>query len=39
MSPFTWGSIGLGLRLVYNEEASTATTPVIDVDIFHTRQG
>ena len=39
MSPFTWGSIGLGLHLVYNEEESTATTPVIDVNIFHTRQG
>jgi hypothetical protein len=39
MSPFTWGSIGLGLLLVYNEEASTATAPVIDVNIFHTRQG
>ena len=39
MSPFTWGSIGLGLLLVYDEEASTPTTPVIDVNIFHTRQG
>lgn len=39
ISPFTWGSIGLGLLLVYNQEASTATTPVIDVTIFHTRQG
>jgi hypothetical protein len=39
MSPFTWGSIGLGLLLVYNEEASTATAPVIDVNIIHTRQG
>jgi hypothetical protein len=39
MSPFTWGSIGLGLLFLYNHEASTATTPIIDVQIFHTRQG
>jgi hypothetical protein len=38
-SPFSSGSIGLGLLLTYNKERSTATTPAIDVQVLHSRQG